>query len=72
MSVRAFLEDHVSPLPWLIVDQAPLMARSGVIHGQQDFTRMDREFLTAHGCKFEDTCQRKNVLRDRIIVPVKR
>ena len=26
MSIRAFLEDHVSPLPWLVVDQTPLMA----------------------------------------------
>jgi hypothetical protein len=27
------------------------MARAGVIHGQQDVTRMDRECFTAQGCK---------------------
>ena len=43
-----------------------------MIHGQQDITRMDREGLAAYGCKFEDTSQRNDVLRNRVIVPIKR
>src|ERR1700724_3101194 len=33
---------------------------------------MDREGLAAYGCKFEYASQCDDVLRDRIIVPVKR
>jgi hypothetical protein len=39
MSIRASFEDHVSPLPRLIIDQTPLVACAGVIHCEQDIPR---------------------------------
>ena len=70
MCIRALFEDHVSALPRLVIDEPPLVTRAGVIHCQQDITGTDGECLAAYGCKFEDTGQGENVLRDRIIVPV--
>src|SRR3984957_12699561 len=43
-----------------------------MINRQQDITRMDGERLAAHRCEFQYASQRKHILRDRIIVPVKR
>jgi hypothetical protein len=70
MSIRACFEDYVSPLPWLVIDQTPLVACAGVIDCEQDIPRMDGECLAAYGCEFEYTSQRKNVLGGRIVVPV--
>src|ERR1700677_445419 len=72
MSICACLEDHVSTLPWFVIDQTPFMACAGVIHSQKNITWMDRERLATHHGKFEDARQRNDILRYRIIVPVKR
>src|ERR1700689_4421915 len=65
MSIRTCFEDHVSPLPWLVIDQTPLVACAGVIDCEQDIPWMNGECLAAYGCEFEYTSQRKDVLRGR-------
>src|ERR1700720_543485 len=68
--IRACFEDHVSPLPRLIINQTPLMAGTGMIHRQQNISRMNCKGLAADGGKFQYACQRNDILRGRIVVPV--
>src|SRR5580658_1794836 len=70
VSVRALLEDHVSPPPRLIVDQSPFMSCASVILRDQNFAGMDGERLASNCRKFQHAGQSDDVLRDRVVMPI--
>src|SRR4051812_35303550 len=70
MSVRAFFEDHICPLPGIVIEETPLMATANVVDGQQDLSRVNRECLSIRGGKLENAPESEDVLQRGSVVPV--
>ena len=62
IDIRLVVECHVHSFPGRIIDQAPLMAAAGGIHGNEDFARVNDKRGTVVTTEFQRAGKRNHVL----------